>query len=255
MSGVPQSSPILLRKLVHAQRVLRLAGSLYWSGCRLARFLQRVDRRIVGRYRAKTREPKLHIGCGDNELSGWLNADLHPRSAAVLRLDAGRRFPFADGTFAYVYSEHVIGSLSCQDVATMLRECFRVLAPGGKVRLVTPDLAFLVGLYGRDHSALERRYVEWFGTTTGSASAEVGFIVNQYMKAWQLEVVYDAAMLRDALTAAGFSDVRRCLLNNSCDGDLRQLANEKRMPAGLLALESLTLEARRPSQARTGCPS
>ena len=255
MSSVPQSSPSLPRKLVHAQRVRRLAGLLYWSACRFARFLQRVDRRIVGRYLAETRQPKLHIGCGDNELGGWLNADLHPRSAAVLRLDAARQFPFADGTFAYVYSEHVIGSLPYQGVETMLRECYRVLAPGGKVRLVTPDLAFLVGLYGRAPSALERRYVEWFGTTTGSASTEVGFIVNQYMKAWQLEVVYDAAMLHDALTAAGFSDIRCCRLNDSCDGNLRHLANEKRMPTGLLALESLTLEARRPSQARTGRPS
>ena len=219
---------------------------------RAARAARRVDARIVRRYFAQTREPRLHLGCGTHVLGGWLNADRAPRRADVLRLDATRPFPFPTNTFAYVYSEHLLGSLSFDGAAAMLRECRRVLAPGGKVRIATPDLAFLTGLVANELSATQRRYVEWFrartarsrrGLRTRGVCEDAGFVVNQYLSAWSLEVVYDEAMLRTALKAAGFCAATRCGLAASNETALRDLANEKRLPAGFLWLESLTIEA------------
>lgn len=214
---------------------------------RAARIALRVDRGIAERYLAGTPRPKLHVGCGGHVLEGWLNSDLFPGSANVLGLDATNPFPFSADTFAYVYSEHVIGSLSFEGAALMLDECFRVLAPGGKLRIVTPDLAFLTDLYGRNLSETQKRYVEWFGAETGSPRGEIGFVVNGYMRAWGLQVVYDARMLCGALDAAGFSDVTRRGLNESDDGALRNLANERRLPEDLLRLESLTVEGSKPN--------
>lgn len=219
-----------------------------------ARAVRRADRRIAGRYLAGTREPRLHLGCGRHVLDGWLNSDLVPRAAGVLRLDVTRPFPFPADTFAHVYSEHVIGELSCEGAAAMLGECFRVLAPGGKVRIATPDLAFLAGLHGRELSEAQARYVEWFGAAAGSPGGEAGFVVNRYLSAWGIQVVYDAPMLGRALEAAGFSGVTRCGLNDSGDEALRNLAHEERMPEGLLRLESLTLEAGKPRGAPGGRP-
>lgn len=207
------------------------------------------DSRAVRQYLAETGEPKLHLGCGRHLLAGWLNSDRHSR-AGIVGLDATRPLPFPAGTFAYVYSEHLLGSLSANGAGTMLRECFRVLAPGGKVRIATPDLAFLAGLQGGELSARQRRYVEWFHAETGTTAhlrdpLLAGLVVNRYMKAWGIEVVYDEPMLRGALEAAGFCAVTRRGLNESDDGALRGLANEGRMPPGLLGLESLVLEARK----------
>ena len=72
------------------------------------------------------------------------------------------------------------------------------------------------------------------------------------MSAWELEVVYDEPMLRAALEAAGFGDATRRDLVESDEAALRGLANEKRMPAGLLRLESLTVEATKPTRAPGG---
>ena len=220
----------------------RVPGRVRGGLRRAARVARRVDGRIAKRYLAGNPRPKLHLGCGGHVLKGWLNSDLSPGSTDVLGLDAASPFPFSADTFAYVYSEHVIGSLSLEGAAVMLDECFRVLAPGGRLRIVTPDLAFLTDLYGRDLSEMQKRYVEWFSAETGSSRGEIGFVVNGYMRAWDLQVVYDARMLRDALAAAGFSDVTRRGLNESDHAALRDLANERRLPEGLLRLESLTLE-------------
>ena len=218
---------------------------------RAAGAVRRADARIVRRHLAQTRDPKLHLGCGTHVLEGWLNADRVPRRAGVLRLDATRPFPFPADTFAYVYSEHMIGSLPFDGALAMLRESCRVLVPGGKVRIATPDLAFLSGLVGNELSPIQQRYIEWFHAQEprGAQDKDAGFVVNQYMSAWDLEVVYDEPMLRAALEAAGFDDATRRDLVESDEAALRGLANEKRMPAGLLRLESLTVEATKPTRA------
>ena len=129
------------------------AGHVYRSLRLASRIVLRTDRRLASRYLAEAREPRLHIGCAGHLLDGWLNSDVHPRTGNVLRLDATRRFPFPDGVFVHAYSEHVIEHLSFSQAASMLDECFRVLSPGGKVRITTPDLSFLVDLHGRGPSA------------------------------------------------------------------------------------------------------
>ena len=76
---------------------------------------------------------KLHIGAGTLTLEGWLNTDVHPAGASNY-LDATKRFPIADGTFDYVFSEHMIEHVPYCSGMTMLAECFRIARPGGKIR-------------------------------------------------------------------------------------------------------------------------
>ncbi len=238
--------------------------------CRIAR---RTDSRIAKRYLAEAEQPKLHLGCGGNLLDGWLNSDLAPRSAHIMRLDAGRRFPFADGTFAYVYGEHMIGSLPFHRVPAMLGECLRVLAPGGKVRITTLDLAFVTGLHGRERSATQDRYAAWrapfyfdylirkdlasprerrMGYAEWAAAhvppaGTAGFVINNLMRAGDIAFAYDEPLLRGLLENAGFSGIVKRDRHRSDDAALRDLAhNRPRMPEGFLQLESLTLEGSKP---------
>ena len=208
-----------------------------------SRAIRGVDRRIVNRYFAQTSEPKLHIGCGDHLLAGWLNSDKTPRSPDAMYLDAARRFPFPDAVLDYVYGEHVIGDLSFQQADIMLRECFRTLAPNGKIRIATPDLAFLIDLYReRCPSDMQRQYMKWFSAQTKSPRDEGGFLVNYYAKAWRLKFVYDESILREAMATAGFSRIVMRSLNESDHAALRNLENENRLPDGFLRMESLILE-------------
>ena len=123
-----------------------LAARAYWRAYGTLRFNSRIAKRVL----ADADEPKLQLGCGSHPLDGWLNTDASPRAADVMRLNAARPFPFPDDAFAYVYSEHMIEHVSFRSAERALAESFRVLVPGGKIRVSTPDLAFLIDLWRRD---------------------------------------------------------------------------------------------------------
>lgn len=228
---------------VHLQRPASIIYHALMRCLRLAaRAVRGVDRRVSDRYFAETSEPKLHIGCGDHLLEDWLNSDKTPISANVMYLDAARPLPFPDATFVYVYTEHMIGLLSFQQAAAMLRECFRALAPGGKIRIVTPDIAFVIATYEeRQPSELQRQYMEWFSAEYKSPRSGGIFLINYFAKAYG-KFTYDETTLRDAMRSAGFSDIVRRDLNESDVATLRNIENYGRLPNGFLRLESLILE-------------
>jgi predicted SAM-dependent methyltransferase len=203
-------------------------------------------------YLQRPEERKLHLGCGRNILAGWLNADIEPCSPDVAYIDLTKPLPFQDACFDYVFSEHVIEHFSYQQGLAMLRESHRVLRPGGRIRVSTPDLAFVMGLYGAEKSDVQQRYIAWstsyIAWSTGAFISEVPvssdtFVINNFVRDWGHQFIYDEKELRASLLRAGFRDVERCALNDSSDENLRNLENERRLPPGFLRLETFTLEA------------
>jgi predicted SAM-dependent methyltransferase len=52
----------------------------------------------------------------------------------------GQLLPFADNSFAFVYSEHFFEHLFFDEALSLLKECHRILIPsGGVIRIVVPD--------------------------------------------------------------------------------------------------------------------
>ncbi len=162
-----------------------------------------------------------------------------------MRLDAAKRFPFEDNLFSYVFSEHMIEHLAYSQGTRMLKECHRILKPNGRIRISTPNLSFLLALYGEDRSDLQERYIEWATKTHVKDAPYCGatFVINNFVRDWGHKFIYDEPLLRFSLVEAGFSEIARCELNASEDVELQGLENEARMPQGFLGLESLILEA------------
>ena len=61
--------------------------------------------------------------------------------------DLRKRFPWPSGSAEAVYSSHTLEHLSRNEGRRFVRECHRVLRPGGVLRLVVPDLRACVDRY------------------------------------------------------------------------------------------------------------
>jgi len=92
----------------------------------------------IASYLAATDSPRLQIGAGSNVLAGWLNTDYFPDRADFIHLDATGRFPFDDSSLDLIFSEHVIEHVPLDGGVNMIAESFRVLKPGGRLRISTP---------------------------------------------------------------------------------------------------------------------
>ena len=170
----------------------------------------RVRQRMFTSYLVDHRLRKLQIGTSDHVLPGWLNVDIMPLYKDVYFMDATKPFPFAEGMFDYVFSEHMIEHVSHGEAHFMLRECYRTLKPGGRIRVATPDLEVLAGLYAREKTCQQRRYIEAVirGYLPHATAHHEGLVVNQLFD-FGHQFIYDSATLTDALQAAGFRRIRR----------------------------------------------
>jgi predicted SAM-dependent methyltransferase len=166
-----------------------------------------VRRRRVRRYLAGTDEPALHIGAGRMQLPGWLNTDL---IAGDVQLDVSRRLPFADGSFAYAFGEHLIEHMPPATGERMISELARVLRPGGVLRLTTPDLKKIIAIYEDRNPEVSRDdYSRYLAGLTEKRYEQPAEVFNDYLRLWGHHHVYDEADLTARLLANGFSTVVR----------------------------------------------
>ena len=177
-----------------------------------------VTPQLIADYMRKTTVRKLQIGAGTANNPGWLNTDIEP-SENQAYLDATERFPVPDGSFQYVFAEHVIEHVSYDDAIGMLKETHRILAPGGKVRMVTPNLLKLVAILTEPSNPAVQAYVPkkldfHFWPQTPDIAC---FIVNSEMHSWGHQFIYTPAMLRASFEKAGFADIRQYAPGESDD--------------------------------------
>lgn len=89
----------------------------------------------------------LNIGCGKRTNPEWVNIDFRPLTRSVIRHDIREPLPFDDNLFDVVYHSHVLEHLTRAKANSLVSQCYRVLRPGGIIRIVVPDLEELARNY------------------------------------------------------------------------------------------------------------
>ena len=200
--------------------------------------------------------PKLHIGCGFCPKTEWFNTDVNPSMPGVNYMDARRDFPFGDGTFSHVYTEHLIEHLPYADARRMLSEALRVLKPGGRLRVATPRLDFLMQVYARPDLPIHRRYIDWSVAHYAphlladypSGHVPAGIVVNLFMHLWEHRFIYDRDTLSALLQQAGFSNLTFARVGESDDPVLRDAERHGTIiPSWANELETMVVEAVKPT--------
>jgi predicted SAM-dependent methyltransferase len=239
--------------------LFRAFSSRSYSAGLQVRSLRRrvVDGRAIDRYFQAHSVRKLQLGTGPNPLPGWLNTDLVPDSYPehrdeIVFLDATKPFPLDAMTFDYVFSEHQIEHVTEPEARSMLKECFRILRPGGRVRIATPDLSAILTLYEDPLDERARHYIDWVVTRflpnirSGNRRC---YVINQMFMAYKHRFIYDHETLAALLTDAGFVELVRQEPGESDDPVLRGVEGHGRAIGDeeVNRFETLVVEAVRPS--------
>lgn len=205
--------------------------------------------RIVSDYLAHAPVRKLQIGCGKNTLPGWLNADFNPVTPEVIYLNAVAPFPFPDASFDFVFSEHMIEHIPFAAGQKMLRECQRILKPGGKIRLSTPNLKNIASLALDPRTPQKEEYARVATEKYIPENKKLlpGFVVNNFYWDFGHYFVYDPDTMAFALESAGFGQVEPVRSGVSSTPDLAGLeAHERIVGKSLDEFETMIFEATKP---------
>jgi predicted SAM-dependent methyltransferase len=89
----------------------------------------------------------LNVGCGKKFHNNWLNVDIAPTEPEVTPMDLTRKWKIEDNSMDCVYHSHVLEHVPKEAVKGFVSECYRVLKPGGVIRVVAPDLEVIARNY------------------------------------------------------------------------------------------------------------
>ncbi len=182
------------------------------------------ERHRRGRRRARrlahARELRIQLGSGRSPRPGWINVDLFAPDAD-LPIDLREELPFATGSAAVVYAEHVLEHFEYPgEVQRLLREIHRVLKPSGVFSLVVPDAGRALRAYAEADEAFfrGRRRRSYLATERPTRMHHVNYLFRQD---GQHKYAYDEETLAQVLEAAGFVDVRRREFDPALDSERR----------------------------------
>ncbi|MDO9215260.1 MAG: methyltransferase domain-containing protein [Methylococcales bacterium] len=154
---------------------------------------------------------KLHLGSGKVKLNGWQNVDLDAPEADM-HLDLREKLPFGDQLITHIYNEHFIEHITREESVSLLKECHRVLKNDGVLRLSTPNLKYIAVAY------LSRNITEWQDVSWQPKTPCL--LINEAVRLWGHQFVYDAEELVKALIEAGFNSVQFVNYGESADKEL-----------------------------------
>lgn len=149
----------------------------------------------------------LNLGCGGETIKDWINIDEgHPHHVDVV-WDLCEGLPFIQSsTFDVIYSEHFLEHIGRKSALHLMRECLRVLVPGGTVRIAMPNLDEVLRAYHANdkHPTVNESFSEEFG----GAFHTKGELLNIAMRAWGHTYLYNLEDGILLLQSAGLDDVR-----------------------------------------------
>ena len=237
----------------------RLYRSLRWSYQPIKSLKKLLHNLItLPRRKAKLLECKnstgfsgLHIGCGPYYMPDWVNTDITITSNADFFCDITQKLPIPDKIFDVIYGAEVIEHIELEEARLFFREAYRILKPGGVMRLTTPDTTevckIFLGL--RDDVKIEDfGTAEIFGPIWIEDKVSKELWINYQFRSWGHKHLWTFESLVSELTKAGFCEVQRCEPQKTKSDKSQLNCLENRYgdnPPSWIFTSSLILEARK----------
>jgi predicted SAM-dependent methyltransferase len=154
---------------------------------------------------------KVHVGCGPHALlEGWCNTDVRAFPGVDHVMDATQPWPFSGLT--HVFGEHFIEHLEIDRAIDFLVHAGSSLAPGGRIRLSTPNLAWVMAAHAVHGDGVDV-----------DERLENTLVLNRGFYGWGHRFLWTAEMLTGVMASLGYDQVELYDYGHSRDPELAGL--------------------------------
>ncbi len=137
---------------------------------------------------------KLHLGCGDIKIPGFINIDIDKSLPAVDVVDNIRELNrFNKNCASIIYACHVLEHFPSSEILSILRRWHDILEPGGELRISVPDIDRIVDIYKKNmQHFLTPPHTPWIGLIYGGQSDEYDFHKTGFNFTYLKYLLYEA---------------------------------------------------------------
>jgi len=171
-----------------------------------ARALAPANRRRLRALR-HARGLSLNLGAGFHTRDGWTPVDLMVNPPTGVRWDVRWGLPLDDASVRRIHCEHFFEHLRFPDeVMPALTECFRVLEPGGELRIIVPDAGRYIRAYANDDMQFFDAMRELGGAVT-PFETDIEIVNQAFRMGGDHQFAWDVHVMRRRLEHVGFERV------------------------------------------------
>lgn len=141
---------------------------------------------------------RLHLGCGNIRLPGFCNVDILVTPVVDVVSDISELDNFKNNSIELIYACHVLEHFSHEEAVRVLKRWFKVLAPGGELRISVPDIDRIVKIYAKNWAHFQTPgHSPWIGLLYGGQGDPYDFHKTGFNFCW----------MKYLLEGVGFVDI------------------------------------------------
>jgi len=148
------------------------------------------------------KQKMLHLGCGKRNIPGFIHVDLDDFSHIDYRHEISTLPMFLANSVDLIYCAHALEYFDREGAKNVLKEWYRVLKPGGILRIAVPDFENIVNVY-KKYKDLDHKGI------LGPLYGRMAIKTKKGEKYIYHKTAYDFKSLKKVLETAGFKKIKR----------------------------------------------
>jgi len=157
---------------------------------------------------------RVQVGCGPhNILADWWNVDIRGFQGIDEVMDVTQEWRWVD-LLDCVYGEHFLEHLDIRQAISFLVFAGRALVPGGKIRLSTPALEYVLKTH--------------FSHDDAAGHISETFAMNRAFHGWGHKFLYSREMLQFLMRETGYGNAEFCKFGESSTEGLKNVERHGR---------------------------
>jgi len=150
----------------------------------------------------------LQVGCGYNIYPEFINTDIEWKPGVIpwdISVIKQNPYPMKDSSLKGIYTEHCLEHIPFQSTWDNLREFYRMLKPGGTLRIAVPDGELFIDLYNR-YRAGEKVNIP---KPDDRPEPTPMMSINRIARSHGHQYMYDFETFKHMLAEVGFKDIKK----------------------------------------------